>query len=116
MMRIKRRGITRMFRGLVTAIFFLWMGYAHGYCFEPSAPSKPWGSAPMKPIVPYCVNEWDNTHTCDDWQINQYMQEVDSYNSEIQDWVNKLHRYASEAEEYYGEVIDYVNCEMRALQ
>ena len=43
-----------------------------------------WGSMleskPTKPSVPYCVNEWSNTHTfCDDWTINSYNRDVENY-------------------------------------
>ena len=40
-----------------------------GYC---SAPSVPYGGAPSKPSKPYCINEFSNTHTCDDWEIDSY--------------------------------------------
>ena len=40
----------------------------YAYCSEPSAPY----SKPSKPSVPYCVNEYSNTHTCDDWEIQSY--------------------------------------------
>ena len=36
--------------------------------WRPTAPStwnKP--TKPTKPMVPFCVNEYSNTHTCDDW-------------------------------------------------
>ena len=100
---------------LIPLILVLFAGNSGALCFDPSAPSKPWGSAPMKPSVPYCVNEWNNTHTCDDWEINNYMSNVENYNYEVQDWVNKLRQFAQQAEQYYGEVINYVNCEINDL-
>ena len=38
------------------------------FCYEPS---PPW-SKPSKPMVPWCVDEWTNTHTCSDWEIDSY--------------------------------------------
>ncbi len=70
-------------------------------------PSPPW-SKPSKPIVPWCVNEWDNTHTCSDWEIDSYNNDIEHYNYEVQNYANDLQNYLYEAE-------DYVNCEINNL-
>ena len=41
---------------------------AKAFCMEPSAP----GYRPDKPSVPCFVNEFAGTHTCDEWEINDY--------------------------------------------
>ena len=74
------------------------------FCYEPS---PPW-SKPSKPIVPWCVNEWTNTHTCSDWEIDNYNYEVQNYNYEVQNYIYELQNYLYEAE-------DYVNCEINSL-
>ena len=51
------------------------------FCYEPS---PPW-SKPSKPMVPWCVDEWTNTHTCSDWEIDNYNYEVQNYNYEVHD-------------------------------
>ena len=72
------------------------------YCSEPSAP---YGGPPSKTIAPYCVNEWNNTHTCDDWEIDSYNNSLRNYKSEVEDYVRKLNNYLRDAQ-------DYVNCQV----
>lgn len=91
---------------LITAALIT-SGAAHALCYEPDPPSRSY--KPSKPIVPFCVNEWNNTHTCDEWQISAYNSDVMTYNSEIDDYVRRLRLYLSEAEEY-------VRCEIRSLE
>ena len=74
------------------------------FCYEPS---PPW-SKPSKPMVPWCVDEWTNTHTCSDWEIDNYNYEVQNYNYEVQSYIYELQNYLYEAE-------DYVNCEINSL-
>ena len=75
-----------------------------GYCSEPSAP---WNK-PSKPSVPFCVNEWDNTHTCSDWEISSYNSSINSYNNEVQSYINQLQNYVYDSQ-------SYANCEMESL-
>ena len=74
------------------------------FCYEPS---PPW-SKPSKPMVPWCVDEWTNTHTCNDWEIDNYNYEVQNYNYDVQNYIYELQNYLYEAE-------DYVNCEINSL-
>ena len=74
------------------------------FCYEPS---PPW-LKPSKPIVPWCVDEWTNTHTCSDWEIDNYNYSVQNYNYEVQNYIYELQNYLYEAE-------DYVNCEINSL-
>ena len=73
-----------------------------------SAPSAPFGGAPSKPSAPYCVNEWNNTHTCDAWEIDSYNNALENYKRELEDFVSDLKDYLRGAQ-------DYVNCEIRNL-
>tara|TARA_B100000900_G_scaffold77614_1_gene62121 strand:+ start:156 stop:455 length:300 start_codon:yes stop_codon:yes gene_type:complete len=77
------------------------------WCSEPSAPSS--FSKPTKPSVPYCVNEYSRTHTCDDWTINQYNSDIEQYNYDVQ-------RYASDLRDYVNDAQEYANCEIRSFQ
>ena len=76
----------------------------YAYCSEPSAPY----SKPSKPSVPYCVNEYSNTHTCDDWEIRSYNDDIDSYRYEVESYIDQLQQYVNDAS-------DYANCEIRNL-
>ena len=79
---------------------------AHSYCFEPSAPSS--FSKPTKPSAPYCVNEYSRTHTCDDWEINSYNNDIEQYNYDVENYISKLNNYVQDAQEY-------ARCEARSL-
>ncbi|WP_043888131.1 hypothetical protein [Methylophaga thiooxydans] len=74
------------------------------FCIEPSAPF----SKPNKPSTPYCVNEWANTHTCDQWEIDSYNSEVEAYNRDVEMYINDLELYVAEAS-------DYARCEIDSL-
>ena len=74
------------------------------YCAEPSPPRY----SPSKPIVPFCVNEYNNTHTCDDWQINSYYSDLDRYQFEVQNYVRKL-------QEYVDDAVEFANCKIKNL-
>ena len=69
---------------------------AGAFCSEPSV----YMSTPSKPSVPFCVNEWANTHTCDEWEIQSYYDDLEFYASQAQELINALNIYVSEASEY----------------
>ena len=62
-------------------------------CIEPTV----YLSRPAKPSVPWCVNEWENTHTCDEWEIQSYYDDLDVYRIEAQYFINSLNLYVDEA-------------------
>ena len=88
--------------GIVTIGF---SSAATAFCMEPSAP----GYRPDKPSVPWCVNEFAGTHTCDEWEINDYYASIDRYNSEVSDYINQLNLYIDEA-------VAYARCEVANLE
>ncbi|MDC0563950.1 hypothetical protein OAP51_04050 [Alphaproteobacteria bacterium] len=90
---------------IVASFLMLISQNAMAFCSEPSAP---WGK-PVKPSVPYCVNEWDRTHTCDDWEIDNYNAALESYNYEVQSYIRQLNDYIDEAAEY-------AQCEVNNLE
>ena len=105
-------------KDLIIIIFvsFFLASKAFSWCSEPMAPSAPssW-SKPTKPSVPYCVNEWSNTHTCDDWTINSYNSDVDYYNSQLQSYRYDVDNYVRELQNFANEAAAYANCEIRNL-
>lgn len=87
-----------------------------GYCYEPDAPDPPASyQKPTKPSVPWCVDEYSRTHTCDDWEIDSYNSDLQRYRYEIDDYVNQLEMFVAEAQAFYSDSIDYANCEIRSL-
>ena len=89
---------------IILAILLFFPGLSYGYWYEPS---PPW-SKPIEPSVPWCVNEWNNTHTCSDWEIESYYSDIRNYNYEVESYVNDLQNYLYDAE-------DYVRCEINSL-
>jgi len=73
-----------------------------GFCSEPSAPNAPWSPPPT---APYCFNEWDRTHTCDQWEIDSWIDEINKY-------INEMADYANEAQEFARDAVDYANCQI----
>ena len=101
---------------IIIFVSFFLTSKAFSWCSEPMAPSVPssW-SKPTKPSVPYCVNEWSNTHTCDDWTINSYNSDVDYYNSQLQSYRYDVDNYVRELQNFANEAAAYANCEIRNL-
>jgi hypothetical protein len=103
---------TKIYLAFKTLIPILAFAIASGYsnvatafCMEPSAP----GFRPEKPSVPWCVDEYAGTHTCDEWEIDSYYAEISSYNSEVSDYVSQLNAYIDEA-------VAYAQCEVANLE
>ena len=69
----------------------------HAFCSEPSTYLI---STPSKPTVPWCVNEFNNTHTCSEWEIDSYYNDLESYRDDSQEFIEDLNRYVDEAVEY----------------
>jgi hypothetical protein len=90
---------------IIAVIGLLFTTNAMAFCSEPSAP---WGK-PSKPTVPYCVNEYTNTHTCSDWEIDNYYSDLESYSYDVQSYIRQLNDYIDEA-------VEYAQCEVNSLE
>lgn len=84
-----------------------WSSSAYAICFEPTPPSR--YSKPTPPTVPFCVNEFARTHTCEAWVINRYNDDVERYYDQVDDYVRDLRQYVDDA-------VAYANCEIRSLE
>ena len=105
----------KKFLGIIALSLFI-STYALAWCSEPRAPSAPSTySKPSKPSVPFCVNEFSNTHTCDDWTINSYNSDLDRYRYEVDDYQRSLQSFVNDAGDFAREALDYANCEIRNL-
>jgi|TARA_B100001093_G_C26187341_1_gene742417 hypothetical protein len=89
----------------IIVLGLLWSGSANAFCIEPSISS--WNK-PSKPSVPYCINEYNNTHTCDDYTISSYNSDISSYNYDVESYVRELENFVRDAQ-------NYANCEIRSL-
>ena len=81
-------------------------GFANAWCNEPSASFL---STPSKPDVPFCINTFNNTHTCSDWEIDSYYDDIEDYNDDVEDFVSELNDYVDEA-------VEYAQCRMNELE
>lgn len=83
--------------------FLLQANSAFAYCSEPDAPDPP--ASYSKPDVPYCLSEfaWSGEHSCDEWEVTNYFNEVDDY-------ITKLKSYLEEVEHYQSEAYEYAQC------
>jgi hypothetical protein len=106
-----------MTRVLLFAFVFLVPSTAVAYCLQPNAPSfQYFGATPQPPRVPVCVNQYTNTHTCDDWTIQTYNAEVDRFNAEIGRYMDAVRRYADAVDSYYSDAVDHVDCLIRQVE
>ena len=99
---------------VVLIIFLIIPANVFAWCSEPMAPSTPssW-SKPTKPSVPFCVNEWNNTHTCDDWTITSYNNDLQNYRYDVENYQRELQYYVDEAQRFVNDAYEYANCEIR---
>ena len=100
----------------IVVLGLLWNSFAYAYCSAPFTPSN-WNrpTKPMKPSVPFCVNEYSNTHTCDEWTINSYNNDVDYYNSQLQSYSYDVDDYVRKLQNFVNDAQEYANCEIRNL-
>ena len=96
--------------------FFILPANVLAYCSNPTPPDPPSTYLrPTKPSVPYCVNTYSNTHTCDQWEIDSYNNDLERYKNDVEDYIRKLKGYVREANSFASETVDYANCEIRNL-
>lgn len=115
--------MTHTLNGIKYTLFLLlflvsWVHSAYGYyCSEPHAPStpSPFIYKPDKPRLPYCVNEYTRTHTCDDYTINSYNNALESYRNDLEYYIDQLQYYVEQAQDFANEALSYAKCEINSL-
>ena len=94
--------------------------WGFAYCSEPSfsesEPDAP--SSYQKPSVPYCLSEYSYSgkHTCDEWEIDSYFDEVNRYIRKLRDYVQEAKEFANEAIQFANEAVEYANCEAKDVK
>lgn len=76
---------------------FLFVSQLLAWCSEPSVSYL---YTPTKPSIPWCVNEFTNTHTCSEWEIDGYYDDIETYNNDVEEFIRQLNNYVDEATEY----------------
>ena len=97
-----------MMKYLISSVLslFLSVNQLMAWCSEPSVSYL---YTPTKPSVPWCVNEWNNTHTCDEWEIDSYYSDIEAYNNDVEGFIYQLNNYVDEA-------VKYARCRMGELE
>ena len=91
-----------------TSTAFAWCSTPSFYESEPSPPSSF-----SKPSVPYCLNAYSYTqkHSCSEWELNSYFDEVDEYIEELEDYYGDVVEFANAAAALADEALRYARCE-----
>jgi hypothetical protein len=84
------------------------------YCTAPLAPSFD-GNKPQAPTVPFCVDKIMKTHTCDEFTIGRYNNDITEYNNALQTYSNSTSQYIDELNEYLKKAKLYAQCEVDSL-
>ena len=88
---------------------------AAAFCSKPSfyesAPDAP-GSFD-RPDVPFCLQElkWSGHHTCDDWELDGYRDEVEEYVDKLNTYLSKAVDFADAAARFTRDAEAYARCE-----
>ncbi len=104
----------RIALSVLAVIFSVNFASAGMYCSEPTAPIF-YETKPSKPSVPYCVNEYSGTHTCDDFTIQNFNSEVETYNSRLRSYQSSAEYYITELNQYVRDAQAYAHCEASNL-
>lgn len=103
-----------MIRNALFASIILSASSAWG-CSEPytslSLPSPP-GSF-SKPDVPYCLSSYrySGSHSCEDWELSSYQSDVEEYVEKLQSYASEAADIARKAVNYAQEAEEYARCE-----
>ena len=63
----------------------------------------------------FCVNEFTNTHTCDDWEISNYNNEIENYRRDLEDYQRELQDYVDQANRFANDAYRYAECEINSI-
>ncbi len=95
----------------VIVMAFLAPDMAFAFCSAPSmyedAPEPP--GQYTKPDVPYCLSgySYTRTHTCDQWELDSYIDEINEYISKLQDYTREAESFANAAAGFADEAFEY---------
>ena len=66
-----------------------------------------------RPSLPYCLNgyQYSGTHTCDKWEINNYVNEINDYISDLYRYAQEAQNFAQNAAQFAADAALYAECE-----
>lgn len=104
---------------LATTLISLAPGKLFAFCSEPSfwgdAPSLSWSTS--RPTVPFCLQEYaySGSHSCDSWEVDAYINDVNNYIRELNDYVSEARNFANDAIDFANQAADYAECEAQEV-
>lgn len=87
---------------------------ASAFCSAPTAPTM-YETKPSPPREPFCVNKIMNTHTCSNWEINSYNDDVDKYNRDLERYKRASDLFIDQLNAYLTAARRFAECEVRNL-
>ena len=87
---------------------------ALAFCSAPTAPSM-YETKPTPPREPFCVNRIMNTHTCSDWEISRYNDEIESYNRDLERYKRASDLFIDQLNSYLAAARRFAECEVSNL-
>lgn len=102
---------------LAVALTFGVISPAFAFCSEPSVssylrpPDVPGSYA--RPSVPYCLSSYrySREHTCERWELDSYFSDVADYVNSLQTYLDETNEYARKVSRFTEEAETYANCE-----
>jgi len=104
---------------------------ASAFCSAPSF----WGDAPdfapsapgsfQRPSPPYCLEgySWSGQHTCEQWEIDDYIRQVNNYIADLNAYLQEARAFADEAADFAAdaeafaiEAYQYAECEAEEVK
>lgn len=99
---------------LSTLVLFIGQS-AFAYCSGPYDPDDPpdMPGSYSRPDVPYCLSSYSYSgkHTCSEWELRSYFDEVDEYQQKLRNYIRELEGYQAEVEAYVEAAAAYAVCE-----
>lgn len=83
-------------------------------CTVPQVPAVVRLSKPARPVVPSCVDEARNRHTCRASVISAYNGQLENYGRAFDRYVSDMNGYVDALNRYVDEVSRYTVCERDA--
>lgn len=102
------------------ALIFLFPLKVFAYCSEPSMYESPPDipGSYQRPSLPYCLESYSYSrkHTCDQWEIDAYIDETNDYIRKLNTFVDEAQAFANAAAIFTDEAAAYASCEAKDVK
>jgi hypothetical protein len=108
-----------MVRGIASTIFLAFFCVqSNAFCSKPRFLGTEPISVPETPDTPPCMIDMklSGSHSCDDWQIQDYISRSNSYIDDLNNYSLKAKNFAIEAVEFAKSAAKFADCRAVELQ